>query len=297
MSIKKRVKKLLLGGKSQTRVAKQLRISGSRVSKLAKEIVKDRIAWNKKKTMLHQYYPTIKSCVHKNWKATEIHNHLLSMKLNLSYSTVARFVADVRKNDRLSKFVVVPGREAKIFIIPIGKFLNNGKNQKVWVFIMKLSYSKYQYCESTTDASFENFLDCNKRALAFFKAVPYLIKVNKTNTFNLNEPAIRKRYCKFLEKFQTRLFSKSKRNCFINCQTEIRLFKEQFLFHILHRDYKRFTRDLKQWYISKVNLDIHPFTKIVIAKEFIRNEKSEMRSLSIKMKRELKTTTKFLNQK
>ena len=141
---------------------------------------------------------------------------------------------------------------------------------------MKLSYSKYYYCQEVTDKSFECFLQCNSKAFAFFKAVPHSIKVNRTNSFNMNEPVLRERYSCFLKSLGSCLFSKNKRNCFISCQAEIRFFKEQFLFHVLHRDYKRFSGELKRWYTTVANLGIHPFTKKIIAKEFAGNERPNM---------------------
>jgi hypothetical protein len=280
--IKNRIKRLLLAGKSQSAIALRLSIPRSRVRKLKQEIIHDRATWNKKKKLLQVYHPVITGCLKKCWKVRKIHEHLLALNVRLSYSTVARFVACLAKVERMSKFTAIPGTEAKIFFIPIGKFFKDGRNIKVWVFLMKLSYSKYCFCLETTDGHFESFLQCHHKAFAFFKSVPGLIKINRTQAFNINDPTLKDRYIHFLDPCGIGLFEKDKRNCFINCPSEVRFFKERFLFQIVHRDYYRLSRDLKRWYRYEVNLGIHPFTKKIIQKEFLFNEQPEMAVYPIK---------------
>jgi hypothetical protein len=274
--LKKRIKQLLSEGKSQSAIALQLCIPRSRVRKLKQEIVQDRTFWNKKKKLLHSHHAMIALCLSKGWHVKKIHTHLLMLNVFLSYSTVARYVAEMMKASNLLKFNMVPGMEAKIYFIPAGKFIKDGNNQKVWVFMMKLSYSKYCFCMLTTNSDFDEFIQCNKKAFAFFQFVPKLIKINCTRAFNINEPVLKGRYEAFLHQFGIRLFEKRKYNCFINCPAEVRFFREQFLLPILHRNYDRLSKDLKRWFSCDLNLGIHPITKRIIEKEFLINERPAM---------------------
>ncbi len=210
-------------------------------------------------------------CLVQKMPVRHIHTRIRQKNLQLSYSTVAKFVAYLKKKHLVSS--PTPGQEAKVFFLNAGLFLKNGKKVRTWVFLMKLTYSHYCWYHLVTDPSFESFLDCHTKAFAFFNGMPRSIKINHSKAFNLNHPVLQQRYANFLSKTGTFLTPKSNRSCCINCPTEGRRFNERFRFHVFHHDYSRFCRDLVRWYNSEVNLGVHPATKIVIKKEFQLHER------------------------
>ena len=66
------------------------------------------------------------------------------------YSTIKDYLKDIRKKENI--FVRIhtkPGEEAQVDFGYVGLVKgNNGKKRKIWVFNMKLSYSRLDYYES-----------------------------------------------------------------------------------------------------------------------------------------------------
>jgi hypothetical protein len=272
--LKNKVKKMLQSGKSQSAIAEQLSLSRHLVHQLRQSIIQDKINWNKKKSDLEAQSYFILDCLQQNMPVRHIHSGICQKDLQLSYSTVAKFVAYLKKKQAASS--PIPGQEAKVFFLNAGFFLKNGKKVRIWIFLMKFTYSQYCWYYPVTDASFESFLECHTKAFVFFKGMPRSIKISHTKAFNLNHPNLRQRYANFLAKSGTVLTPKSNRSCCINCPSEGRRFNEYFRFHVFHHDYSRFCRELVRWYSSEVNLGVHPATKIVIKKEFLLHEKPNL---------------------
>jgi hypothetical protein len=272
--LKNKVKKLLQSGKSQAAIAEQLSLSRHLVQQLKKSIIQDKINWNKKKSDLEAQSYFISDCLQKNMPVRHIHSRIRQKNLHVSYSTVAKFVAYLKKKQMARS--PPAGQEAKVFFFNAGFFFQNGEKIRAWVFLMKFTYSQYCWYYPVKDSSFESFLDCHTKAFAFFSGMPRSVKINHTKAFNLNNPTLQQRYTTFLANSGAILTPKSNRSFYINCPSEGRRFNEYFRFHVFHHDYDRFCRELARWYSSEVNLGVHPGTKIVIKKEFLLHEKPNL---------------------
>lgn len=269
---KKKIKKLLLSGNSQSAIAKVLSIPRSRVNKIKKEIISDKIKWNQKHSRLENLRHFILHCHLLQLPARRIHTHLKAMGFHFSYSTVARFVS-LLAGKRTIHQCKIPGDEAKVYLISAGKFRFNNQLVPVWVFVMKLSYSKYAYYSLIINPDIRSFLACHHRAFAFFNGVPHSVRVNKTNAFDLNDPVLLKKYQLFLKRNGSTLRYSGNRSCYFSYTGCRRYFKKNFLYRVTHKDGARFSKELKRWN-AMVNLSIHPTTQKIIRNEFIQNEKN-----------------------
>lgn len=272
MPFKKKIKKLLLNGNSQSAIAKVLSIPRSRVNKIRKEIISDKIKWNQKNSRLENLRHFILQCHLLRLPARRIHTHLRAMGFHFSYSTVARFVS-LLVDKRTIHQCKIPGDEAKVYLISAGKFRFNNQLVPAWVFVMKLSYSKYAFYSLITNQDLRSFLACHHRAFAFFNGVPHSIRVNKTSAFDLNDPALYKTYQMFLKRYSCTFRCSGSKSCYFSYTGCSRYFKKNFLYRVTHKNGARLSKELKRWN-AMVNLSIHPTTQKIIRNEFIQNEKN-----------------------
>src|SRR3990167_4284691 len=69
---------------------------------------------------------------------------LRSEGVNIGYTTVKTYLADIKKRDEIFiRIQTLPGEEAQVDFGYVGLTLdNNAKKRKTWVFNMRLSYSR-----------------------------------------------------------------------------------------------------------------------------------------------------------
>lgn len=93
-----------------------------------------------------------------------------------SYSAVYRFVRALEplEPDATVRVGTPPGQEAQVDFGYAGKMIDpqSGKLRKAWVFVMTLSWSRYQYVEFVFDQKVETWLQLHCNAFAFFGGVP-----------------------------------------------------------------------------------------------------------------------------
>jgi len=268
--LKNKAKKLFQTGKSIRAIADELGVPRATINRIRQMLIQDKLNWNKKKSGLESQASFIIERIADGLSTRQIYQQLQQSDLSYSYSTVAKFVADLKKRHRPKP--VIPGQEAKVFFFYTGRFREQGQKVPVWVFLMKFTYSKYAWYHLVTDNSFATFLDCHLHAFIFFNGCPLTIKCNATNAFDLNSPKLWSRYTDFLARQGSQLVAKSNRSSCIHCPAEQRFFNERFRFRILHQNLERFRRELARWYTSEVNRGIHPHQKIIIKNFFIAEE-------------------------
>jgi transposase len=99
-----------------------------------------------------------------------------------SYSSVRRFV---RRLEPLTPEATVrversPGEEAQVDFGSAGKMIDpeTGKERRAWAFVMTLSWSRHQFVRYVFNQKVETWLDCHRRAFAFFGGVPRRIVID-----------------------------------------------------------------------------------------------------------------------
>lgn len=279
-SVQKKVQKLLQLGKSVNAIARELSLSRIHVVHIRNRMIQDRRIRNKKPSRLESQYLMIRNGVASGLKATQIHAQLKQEQLRCSYSTVARFVARLKKKEFFPLFpTMAPGQEAKVFFFYTGRFWNKGKKLPIWIFVMHLTYSRYCWYSAVTVNDFDTFLRCHEKAFCFFNGIPRTIKCSKTKAFDFHTPGLWDRYCGLLANMQCQLMAKNSRSHCIQCSAPKQHFDERFRAYVLHQHFSRLARDLERWYSSEVNLRIHPEQKKVVKKVFVELERPALRPL------------------
>lgn len=99
-----------------------------------------------------------------------------------SYQSVWRFVRRLEPQTPEATVRVerAPGEEAQVDFGTAGKMIDpeTGKPRKAWAFVMKLSWSRHQYVRFVFNQKVETWLECHRRAFAYFGGVPERVVVD-----------------------------------------------------------------------------------------------------------------------
>lgn len=89
----------------------------------------------------------------KDLSAIRIHEELSKDGFSGSYSTVKKYVQEIKRKENI--FVRIhtePGEEAQVDFGYVGLTKDDsGKKEKTWIFNMRLSYSRLDYYEKVYD--------------------------------------------------------------------------------------------------------------------------------------------------
>lgn len=80
------------------------------------------------------------------------------------------------------RFETPPGVQAQMDWAELGELLIDGKLQKLYVFVMKLGFSRMKYMEITTSMDLEHLMKCHMNAFAYFNGVPKQILYDNMKT-------------------------------------------------------------------------------------------------------------------
>jgi len=119
--------------------------------------------------------------------------------VDITYSGVKKYVRKLRgPKHPYVPIVSPPGKEAQVDFGYAGYFTNGIKKVKVWIFCMRLSYSRYDYYELVTDQSILTFIRCHIKAFEYFGGVPEIVKIDNLKAgvleANFYEPEIQHEY-------------------------------------------------------------------------------------------------------
>ncbi len=99
-----------------------------------------------------------------------------------SYQSVWRFVRKLEPGspDATVRVESQPGQEAQVDFGYAGRMVDeaSGKERPAWAFVMTLAYSRHQYVEFVFDQKVGTWLECHRRAFAFFGGVPRRLVVD-----------------------------------------------------------------------------------------------------------------------
>ena len=158
------IKTLLERGKSQRSIARELKISRKVVRRVLTELeAQSPPKGYHRDKKLDAYKEQIEVYLESKLTSTLIHQRLKNRHgLKVSYSSVRRFVAQLKKKETYVPLLTAPGEEAQVDFGYLGKFKrSDGRVVKVWVFNMLLSHSRLAYYEIVTDQSVATFIRCH----------------------------------------------------------------------------------------------------------------------------------------
>lgn len=278
------VKTMLDHGKSISSIARDLGIDRKTVRSIRDRIKNGEIKTPmiKKFSKLDPYKEIILDYIDQGLSAVLIYEKLAQDKnVDITYSGVKKYVRKLRgPKHPYVPIVSPPGKEAQVDFGYAGYFTNGIKKVKVWIFCMRLSYSRYDYYELVTDQSILTFIRCHIKAFEYFGGVPEIVKIDnlKAGVFEANfyEPEIQHEYAFMLSYYGS---------CPIPCRVRkpeekgkvesgIKYVKNNFLKGLGTKDLSEAKEKLRDWMNNKCNKRVHGTTRKVVAEEFYKREKA-----------------------
>jgi transposase len=193
-------------GHSIRGISKSLGISRNTVRAICRQLStgKDFPKVQKRKKKLLDFQSEIVSMMNKGKSSVLIHAHLVDRyDLDVGYTTVSRFVSDLKGTEVFVPVYTPPGQEAQVDFGYIGRFMKDDKKVKVWAFAMVLSYSRYSFYCLVTNQSIESFIRCHWLAFEYFCGVPEVVRIDNLKagviTPDFFEPVYQEEYARFLD--------------------------------------------------------------------------------------------------
>lgn len=282
------IKTLLAKGKSQRSIARELKISRKVVRRVKTELEAGSLAKSYHRSKkLDAYEEQIKAYLEKDLSAVLIHQRLVQKHgLQLSYSCVSRYVANLKGQQAYVPIQRAVAEEAQVDFGYLGKFeTSDGQLIKVWAFNMILSYSRYAYYELVTDQSVATFILCHLHAFEFFGGVPEWVLLDNLKAGVIHpsfyEPILQEQYSDFLTHYNC-----VGRPCRVRkpehkgkVESGIKYLKNNFVKGLEHRKFERLVQQLKRWNTEVCNKRTHGTTRKIPAQVFEQEEKGQLTTL------------------
>ncbi|OVE74333.1 hypothetical protein BVX93_00175, partial [bacterium B13(2017)] len=218
-----------------------------------------------------------------------IHERLTADGVSVSYSSVKRFIKDIkRKNNIFIRIHTDPGEEAQVDFGYVGLTKdNNGKKRKTWVFNMRLSYSRRDYYEKVYDQKVETFIACHINAFEYFQGVPNCVRIDNLKAAileaNFYEPIYQQQYKSFAEYYRfnsipCRIYRPNDKG---KVESGIKYVKNNFYKGRSFKDEDDQDSQLRNWQDNKCNKRIHGTTRKVPDEVFYNEEKKHLNPLPL----------------
>jgi transposase len=267
-NLKEKIRRRIKKGMTINGIAEQLEISRSRASRIVEELKTSKRNWNNKSRVLDPYTELIRKLVEDNNPPASIHEFLIRKKMNVSLSTVQRFVASL-KQSKIPHKKPSDSPEAIVSFVYAGKLNKNKKKIDVWMFCMQLMGTSYKFYEEVRHADIATFINCHVNAFYFLKGSPHIIHLNHIDQCLIKTECFSKAYTGFLNYFGVHY--RDEHVSLLNGESCHELFKGSFFKSIINREYSQFAKELKRWFTCS-NLARHPFLKMNIKKAFEQTE-------------------------
>jgi transposase len=282
------VKTLLSKGISQRQIAKSLGISRNTVAKIVIKIAAGQ-SWPPLQTRnkrLSDFHDQIRELAENNKSAVLIHDRLTRIHdLSVSYPTVARYVRQFKRSEVFVPMLCDPGEEAQVDFGYLGRYIQDGKSRKVWVFSFILSHSRLGYHELVLDQKVSTFIACHIHSFEYLGGVPATIKIDNLKagviTPSFYEPIIQEQYARFLKHYGcspivSRPYRPQDKG---KVESGIKYVVNNFVPRLDHHDFDRAKRDLALWNDNVSNVRVHGTTRKVPLEVFNRIEKKALLQL------------------
>ncbi|AEA33368.1 IS21 family transposase [Hippea maritima] len=287
------VKALLSIGKNVSQIARELKIDRKTVRKIKKKVESGEIETPtiKRKSILDPYKDEIIEYLKSGLSAVLIHQKLKEKhSLNVSYSSVKRYIRKLKPGEPFIPLISPPGQEAQVDFGYAGYFYNSRRKKKVkyWIFSMVLSYSRYRYYELVDNQSIPTFINCHINAFEYFSGAPKAIKIDnlKSGVLHVNfyEPEIQHEYARMLEYYNSSAVAcrVRKPNEKGKVESSIKYIKNNFLKSIRAEgieDIDTVKEKLLFWQDNICNAKLHGTTRKIPKDEFLNVEKEKLNRL------------------
>jgi len=276
-------------GLSFRAIAKRMGLSKSKVEKDLKAYECQRTGTKPVVHLLEPYRAQLIEWMEvKHMTASLIHKRLLEKKLNISESSVRRYLHSLKRPEVYVHIPTSPGRECQIDFGYLGRFLKEGKLVKVWVFCQVLSHSRYAFYKAVTDQTTDTFFRCQMEAMEFFGGVPATLKIDNLGAGVLEadfyQPLIQKQYSEMAAHYKATVIT-----CRIRrgqdkgiVESGVKYAKNNFLKNLETRELSELHAQLGYWNKTVCNLREHGTLRATPVDIFIKEEKRKLKPLPVK---------------
>lgn len=238
---------------------------------------------------LKSYEEEIVKLLEKDLNGVRIYEELIKLGINVSYSTVSRFISRVKGKSKICvRFHSLPGEEAQVDFGYVGKLPDPyGVMRKAWVFSMRLSYSRLNWAEVVFDQKVDTFIKCHINAFRYFGGVPKTVKIDNLKAAILEakfyEPVYQKFYTSFAQHYDFNPIACRVRQPQEKGKVEaaIKYIKGSFFAGRSFVSFEQLSSELKLWLEHKCNLRIHGTTKKIPRELFDLEERKALMPLPI----------------
>jgi transposase len=285
------IKTLMERGLNKSQISRAVGHDWKTVSKVVR-VIKSGKKWPDKKPhpyILETFKEKTTELIEKGLNAVRIHEELLKEGAMVSYPTVKRYVANIKKRDTIFiRIHTKPGEEAQVDFGYVGLTLdNNGKKRRTWVFNMKLCYSRLDYYKKVYDQRVETFIQCHIDAFEYFKGVPECVKIDNLKAAileaNFYEPVYQRLYKNFafyynFNPIPCRIYRPNDKG---KVESGIKYVKNNFFKGRVFINGDNLDKRLKDWLDNTCNKRIHGTIKKVPFEVFINEEKAKLKPLPL----------------
>jgi transposase len=277
--------------KNKSEIARQTGCDWKTVHKIVKNIEKGNKMPEKKShpKILDEHKDKIIEFIENGLSGVRIHEEIQRFGVNVAYSTVKAYVADINKRENIFiRIHTAPGEEAQVDFGYVGLTPdNNGKKRKTWVFNMKLSYSRLDYYEKVYDQKVETFINCHINAFSYFGGIPEYVKIDNLKAAileaNFYEPIYQEMYKNFANYYgfratPCRVYKPNDKG---KVESGIKYIKGNFFAGRKFISEKDLDRRLQDWLDNKCNIRVHGTTRKIPKEVFENEEKVKLKALPI----------------
>ncbi|MES2329971.1 MAG: IS21 family transposase [Bacteroidota bacterium] len=217
-----------------------------------------------------------------------IHKRLTEKKIQVSETSVRRYLSDLKKRE---VFVHVPtkaGEECQIDFGYLGRFLKDGKQVKVWVFCQVLSHSRYAFYKAVTDQTTDTFFNCQVEAMEFFGGVTSKWKIDNLTAAvlkcDLYQPLIQKQYAEMAGHYKATIVTcRIKRGSDKGIvESGVKYVKNNFLKNLECKELSELHTQLAYWNKTVCNLREHGTLRKTPLEIYLKEEKRKLQPLPLK---------------
>lgn len=283
------IKTLWKSGKNKSEISRLTGHDRKTVRKIIKQIEKgiEHPTKEPHPYKLEAYRVAILEWMGNNLDGVRIHENLLSIGIDVSYSTVRDFIRDIKKNDNICiRFHTEPGEEAQVDFGYVGITCDDfGNRKKTWVFNMRLSYSRLDYYEKVYDQKVETFIKCHINAFKYFGGIPRCVKIDNLKaailSANFYEPEYQSLYKTFSEYYgfnpmPCRVREPQEKG---KVESGIKYVKNNFFRGRNFKNERDLVEKLNSWLENKCNARVHGTTRKIPKELFKEKEKDKLLKL------------------
>ncbi len=225
--------------------------------------------------------------IEKGLTAVRIHEELTAAGIKVGYSTVKRYVANIKKRDNVFiRIHTKPGEEAQVDFGYAGHTRDNtGKRRKTWVFHMKMSFSRMDFYKTVYDQRVETFIGCHIEAFRYFGGVPQHVRIDNLKAAilkaNFYEPVYQRMYKSFAEHYgfspvPCRIYRPNDKG---KVESGIKYVKGNFFAGRTFTSEDDLRRRLHDWQENTCNSRVHGTTRKVPREAFNSEERPLLKAL------------------